>query len=94
MPHFAAAEGESANAMNNAQNIANGKLPRWTQAEDAFLRAQWSAGISMLTIAGMMHGKTRCAVACRISRLGLKLSPRERHRRISTGSAIGGGKAT
>jgi hypothetical protein len=62
---------------------------QWTEEEDAFLRAQWEAGASMLTIARMLPGKTRCSVAGKISRLGLKLSPRERSRRISTGFAIG-----
>jgi hypothetical protein len=69
------------------------KLPRWTHAEDAFLRAQWLAGASMLTIAGILYGRSRGAVAGRISRLHLKLSKLERLRRISAGSAIGRGAA-
>lgn len=79
--------------MSNTQNIANGKLPRWTDAEDALLRAQWAVATSMSAISGMLPGRSRCAFAGRISRLGLKLSAREHHRRISTGSAIGRGVA-
>ena len=69
------------------------KLPRWTEEEDALLRAQWAVATSMLAISRMLPGRSRCAIAGKISRLGLKLSARERYRRISTGSAIGRGVA-
>jgi hypothetical protein len=80
--------------LSNAQDIADLKLPRWTQAEDALLRAQWAIATSMLAISRMLPGRSRGAVAGRISRLHLKLSKLERLRRISTGSAIGRGAAS